>query len=88
MLSVKQQKFMLMLLEKKMLTKRNNGLYSSKAFYKMIASLRRKGLVYSKKGNDGTANQYSLTVKGSIMARILASFDDAPPPVRERYALW
>jgi hypothetical protein len=87
LLSVKQQKFLIVLLSKHA-TKKNNGLYSSKAFYKMVAHLRNNGMIYSRKSVKGTSNEYYLTVKGQLAARIFASFNDAPPMARERYALW
>lgn len=86
-LSVKQQKFLMMLLTKHA-TKKNNGLYSSKAFYKMVAYLKKNGLVYSRKAEKGTSNEYYLTVKGQLIARILASFEDSSPNIKERFALW
>ena len=87
MLSVKQQKFIMILLQKHA-TKKNNGLYASKAFYKMVAYLKKNGLIYSRKSAKGTSNEYYLTVKGQLMARILASFEDAPSGINEKYALW
>lgn len=87
MLSLKQQKLILMLLSRKIESK-NNGIYNSKAFYKTTSYLRKNGIIYSRKTGDGMTNEYYLTIKGQLLARILASFDDSPEKIRQRYALW
>lgn len=86
MLSVKQQKFLIVLLDRHA-TKRNNGLYKSGAFYRMVIYLKGNNLIQSKR-QENNQNLYFLTLKGSMVARILAGLSDVPEETRERYALF
>ena len=85
MLSVKQQKFLLMLLERKV-RRRENKLYtSSTAFYRIVGYLKRNGLVQSTK--HGREHSYELTIKGTLTARILANLDDVEENIRKKYGM-
>lgn len=85
MLTKKQQKFMVKLLERRM-TKKDNGLYNSKAFYRIASYLMRNNLITSVKLEDNI-NQYSLTITGSILARLLAGLEDVDEQVRRKFGI-
>jgi DNA-binding PadR family transcriptional regulator len=88
MLTKKQQEFLLILLVKDV-TKKDNKLYGSAAFYRMISYMRGNGLVKitEAKNDNRTIHVYSLTLKGSFLARLLASFTDVKPEIKKEYGL-
>jgi hypothetical protein len=88
MLTKKQQEFLLILLVRDV-TKKDNKLYGSAAFYRMISYMRGNNLVKitESKNDNRTIHVYSLTLKGSILARLLASFTDVKPEIKKEYGL-
>jgi hypothetical protein len=75
-------------------TKEDNKIYSSTAFYRMIGYMKANFLIkideVDKRDVNGYVrkiHRYSLTWKGSTLARILASFHDADPKLREEFSL-
>lgn len=85
MLSVKQQKFIIKLLEKNV-TKATNNLYGSRAFYRTITYLKNNNIVQSRRNKNGV-NEYYLTIKGNALARLLAGLTDADPEMNRKYGL-
>ena len=85
MLTQSQQKFLIKMLQRK-LTKQNNGVYDSRAFYRIVSYLRRNGLIQSSRNTENIF-EYRLTIKGSLLARLLASFDDNDDIIREKFGL-
>lgn len=85
MLSIKQQKFLILLLQKHV-TKRNNGIYQSGAFYRMVIYLKKNNLIQSSR-LENNENVYSLTLKGQMLSRVLSGLSDVPEDVRKKYAL-
>lgn len=86
MLTNKHQLFLVSLLLNKT-TYNNNKFYKSNSFYKNMKYLKDNRLV---KNTNGTGvAEYSLTIKGSLLARLLASFNDSDitDKVREDYGL-
>jgi hypothetical protein len=82
---VKQQKFLILLLEKQV-TRRNNGLYKSGAFYRMVMYLKKNNLIQSRR-QDNNQNIYMLTLKGNMMGKILAGLSDVPAETRDKFGL-
>jgi len=87
-LTKKQQEFLLTLLVRDV-TKKDNKLYGSAAFYRMISYMRENGLVKTTeaKNDNRTIHVYSLTTKGSLLARLLASLSDVKPEIRNEYGV-
>lgn len=92
MLTKKHQQFLLLLL-KKDVKKKDNKLYDSSAFYRMISYMKRNGLIkinsIQEEDNAGyvrSIHQYSLTWKGSLLARILCSLSDVDPALKKEFA--
>lgn len=88
MLTKKQQEFLITLLVRDV-TKKDNKLYGSAAFYRMISYMRGNGLVKTTEAKDDsrTIHIYSLTMKGSFLARLLASLTDVKKEIREEYGI-
>ena len=88
MLTKKQQEFMLMLLTRDV-TKKDNKLYGSAAFYRMISYMRKNNLIKitEAKNDNRIIHVYSLTKKGSMLARFLASLTDVNPEIRKEYGV-
>ena len=80
MLTKSQQLLLLEFLQPK--TKKEQSVYKSYAFYKIITFLKRNSLIVSKK-NDNNSNIYSLTKKGIILARIIAGLNKSPEKYSE-----
>lgn len=70
-------------------TKKDNKLYGSAAFYRMISYMRDNGLIKTTeaKNDNRTIHVYSLTAKGSVLARLLASLNDVSPEIRKEYGV-
>lgn len=65
-------------------TKKSQQIYTSLAFYRNITYLKRNKLLKSKRmAVDSLENQYFLTLKGDILARILAGLTSAPEEYRK-----
>lgn len=85
MLTKNQQKFLITLLKRRV-TKKDNGIYDSRAFYRVVAYLRKNNLIQSVRQKNNM-NEYRLTLKGSFLARVLASLDDVDEKTRKRFGL-
>jgi len=65
-------------------TKKSQQIYTSLAFYRNITYLKRNKLLKSKRiSPDSLENQYFLTLKGDILARILAGLTSSPEEYRK-----
>ena len=73
MLSIKQQMFLINLIDSEA-TSQQNSYKNRKSFYKMISYMRACGIVESVEKER--LNVYTLTWKGEVLARILAGFPD------------
>jgi chromosome segregation and condensation protein ScpB len=70
----------------KPITKSENKIYGSKAFYRVVRYLVDNNLIQKKRLRDNTA-QYTLTIKGNLVARLLAGLKDSDPEMYEKYGL-
>lgn len=83
MLSRKQQLFLMCLLKGKS-TRKQQDIYKSLAFYRNISYMKKNNLVRSRRiRDDSLENVYILTIKGEIIARILAGLSSSPEEYRK-----
>lgn len=81
MIGIRQQLLLLKILKNGVVTKDNNGVYSSDAFYRAIMFLRKNGMLYSERQSN--YNSYYLSLKGNLVARWLAGLSNAPEEYRK-----
>lgn len=69
-----QQQLLLIKIKEKPQAAETNGVYNSDAFYKSVSHLIKNDLVYvDKQNSDRRKSLYHLTLKGFLLAEILAS---------------
>ena len=85
MLTKTQQLLIVSMLEKN-LTSKNNRLYKSRAFYRTTSYLRRNKIINSRK-IDNRSKEFELSMKGTLLARILASFEGIEDDIKDKYGL-
>jgi hypothetical protein len=83
MLSKENQMFLMGLLMGRN-TRKKQTVYYSLAFYRAITYLKRNKLVKSEKQEKGMENTYMLTLKGGIIAKLLAGLSGSPEEFREK----
>lgn len=66
-----QQKLMMMIYDSGFITKKEQDFYKSKFFYNRIGELIRRHLVKSVKNYSTGVNQYYLTERGVVLAKII-----------------
>jgi hypothetical protein len=89
MLSDRQQKFLISLLDGKK-TRNNSNNYRSRHFYKSVTYLKENNIIRSRRCREkgkGNVNEYYLTIKGRWIARLLAGLTDVDDETRDKHGL-
>jgi hypothetical protein len=85
MLTKSQQKLIISMLMKD-ISRKENTVYKSKAFYKACTYLERNNVI-KKVPQEDKSYELELTLKGRLLAKILAGFNDTKEDIRQRYGL-
>lgn len=85
MLTVSQQKLLVSMLLSPV-TAKNNRIYNSRAFFRIMGYLMRNGFVESFRTTENY-NEYHLTIKGNAFARFLAGLTDVDEKIRAKYGV-
>lgn len=85
MLTKAHQKLLVMMLAKD-ITRKDNSIFKSKAFYRAITYLEKNALVKRVQLADGSKQvRIKLTFAGLVMAKMLAGLSDMPEETRRTH---